>query len=267
MTKRMLDGTYAPGGKFYSTLSSIPFFSLTSQWNYAGIFILLSMLSTSFIAHYSASKFYTELEDATPKRYSRVVSLAFTSAIIFFLSVMFVGYFTFGGSTSSFVLLNYSISDPLASISRFAIGIALLTSYPFAFSGLREGILDFFNVKSQEDREKNFMKYTLVLSSILTSLAIVLKDVGFVVSLSGSTFGCFLMFLVPAFFNIAHAKKLLKENSSCSASSCTPSTCTSKESNGKLIFKIFLNSLMGIFGIVLSVIGVSVNVLKQIGKL
>ena len=41
---------------------------------------------------------------------------------------------------------------------------------------------------------------------MVTLLALVLKDVGFVVSISGAMFGCLLMFIVPAIMTISNIK-------------------------------------------------------------
>ena len=51
---------------------------------------------------------------------------------------------------------------------------------------------------------------TIGLLALLTALAMVLKDVGFVVSVSGAGFGAALMFVVPAIMNICNLKALAK---------------------------------------------------------
>jgi len=43
-------------------------------------------------------------------------------------------------------LNNYAASDSLATLARLAIGGAIITSYPFAFSAFRDGILDLAKV-------------------------------------------------------------------------------------------------------------------------
>ena len=54
-----------------------------------------------------------------------------------------------------FILNNYAATDFLATLARLAIGGAILTSYPFAFSALRDGIQDFAN---QSGKKSNFVK-------------------------------------------------------------------------------------------------------------
>merc|ERR1719401_758050 len=41
------------------------------------VFILVSMLSTAYMAHFNAPKFFTELKDNTIKRYNTVVGTSF----------------------------------------------------------------------------------------------------------------------------------------------------------------------------------------------
>ena len=96
---------------------------------------------------------------------------------------MSVGFLTFGGSSLGFVLNNYSGKDLLATVARLAIGIALITGYPFTFSALRDGIMDIMNKKDKE-RDNAFVPVTLIGLTLLTSLALVLKDVCILLYLS-----------------------------------------------------------------------------------
>ena len=50
-------------GKFHSQIAENLQPSFNIGGNPVGIFVLLSMLSTSFVAHYNAPKFYSELKD------------------------------------------------------------------------------------------------------------------------------------------------------------------------------------------------------------
>ena len=59
---------------------------------------------------------------------------------------------------------------------------------------------------SGRDREAAAGPITVGVLSVVTLLALVLKDVGFVVSISGAMFGCLLMFIVPAIMTISNIK-------------------------------------------------------------
>ena len=85
MVLRALDGTYAPGGRFFTSLAA------ASQPRFGGptkplnVCILVSLLATSFLAHFNAPTMYNQLaapEDGSPKlrRFNRVVAGGFGRA-------------------------------------------------------------------------------------------------------------------------------------------------------------------------------------------
>lgn len=84
--------------------------------------MLVSMISTAYVAHYNAPKFMAELQKPTMPRYNRVVSAAFAFAIMMYIGIMWIGFLTFGGNSTGFVLNNYSNDDVLATVARIAIG-------------------------------------------------------------------------------------------------------------------------------------------------
>jgi len=165
---------------------------------------------------------------------------------------MSLGFLTFGGSTAGFVLNNYSGSDNLVTFARLAIGLALLTGYPFTFSALRDGILDLQKV-SGEARAKSFQPLTIGLLTLITTIALVLKDVGFVVSVSGALFGSALMFVVPAVMNINNLK--------------TIATKAKTQLTGSNKLEIAFNWGMVVMGIIMGALGVIISTLKQLGKM
>eukprot|EP01041_Mallomonas_annulata_P008120 gene8120-16664_t len=255
MTIRFLDGSYAPGGKFFQLIAPTLRQSFGSRGPWAIdhlIFVLVSMLSTAYIAHYNAPSFYSELKDATMPRFNKVVTGAFGFSILTYLLVMAVGFLTFGGNVAGFCLNNYAGSDVLATAARVAIGGAIVTGFPFTFSALRDGIFDLLN-KSTESRKSLFKPFTVGLLAVITSLSLVLKDVGFVVSLSGAMFGSILMFIVPALMNIRNTKDQAK------AAGKELSTATKVE--------LGVNYGMVGMGVLMTVLGVSVSVLRELGKL
>ena len=255
MAIRYMDGSYRAGGEFFKDLAFAPSFSKRAGgYSIASFnsFVLLSMLSTAFVAHYNAPKFMTELKDPTMARYNQVVNGGFIASIVLFIFIMSVGFMTFGGASQGFVLNNYSNKDPLATVARFAIGLALITGFPFTYSALRDGVLDLAKLKDKA-REKAFVPVTIGGLSLITALALVLKDVGFVVSISGAMFGCAVMFIIPAVMNIANINNGLKR------------TGKAITSGSKL--EVAGNYGMMVTGIAMAIIGVTVSVLKEMGKI
>ena len=214
MTMRFLKGNYSPGGALFSMIapSARPVFDKRSGNFFSKkTFKLLSMLGTSYIAHFNAPKFYSELENPTISRYNIVVYSAFMIAMFFFSLIMSVGFSTFGGNCMGLILNNYASSDMGASFARLAIGGAILTSYPFAFSALVDGLLDLRQVYG-ENRSKLVRPYTIGLLALVTTLALFFKDVGFVNGLSGALFGCLLLMVLPAVMNINNMNKKFGTN-------------------------------------------------------
>merc|ERR1719311_250751 len=95
---RLFDGSYALGGKFHTAIDATlrPSFAAAGAakplFN-PGMFVLLSMLSSAFLAHYNAPKQYEELappEDGKSKlpRFNLVCAAAFGAAALLMGSIM-----------------------------------------------------------------------------------------------------------------------------------------------------------------------------------
>lgn len=130
MSLRALDKSYQIGGVFHSAIgeSLRPRFTPASGLNLS-IFVLLSMLSTTFMAHYNAPKFFNELSPAEGGaksggsegklgRFNTAAFSAFGLAGVLCATIMTAGFLTFGASANGLILNNYATSDPLAFIAR-----------------------------------------------------------------------------------------------------------------------------------------------------
>ena len=133
MTVRYIGGGYKlPAGKF---LSGVPA-SLQPSFGTIGArgvfspssFILISMLSTAYMAHFNAPKFYKELKNNTIPRYNTVVGTSFALSIAIFISLTAMGFLTFGSASSGLILSNYSVADRLMGLSRIAVAISIVFS-------------------------------------------------------------------------------------------------------------------------------------------
>ena len=124
---RYFEGSYKlPDGKFLQYIDAQPSFGdKLSIWN-PNVFLLLSMLSSSLMAHYNADKFYLELRNNTIPRYNAVVVSSFGISIVFFIAFAVLGFLTFGASSDGLVLNNYATQDNLISISRLAVAASIL---------------------------------------------------------------------------------------------------------------------------------------------
>lgn len=105
-----------------------------------------------------------------------------------------MGFLTFGSSASGLILNNYSNRDTLMSVSRIAVAISLVFSYPLAFVGLRDGVTDLLKLKPSP-KGQNFL--TVALISLVTFAALVIPDVSFVLAFGGATLGNALIYVFP----------------------------------------------------------------------
>jgi amino acid permease len=162
------------------------------------VFILVCLLSTAYMAHFNAPKFYTELKDNTIQRYNTVVGTSFGISILLFGLVGSLGFLTFGVSSSGLILNNYSGKDVLMSLSRIAVAVSIVFSYPLAFAGARDGWLDLLKVPMNKRTDGVLTKTTLAILACVTFAATQLKELAFLMSLAGATLGNALIYVYPA---------------------------------------------------------------------
>jgi amino acid permease len=161
-------------------------------------FILICMLSTAYMAHFNAPKFFIELKDNTIKRYNTVVGTSFSISVFLFALVGSLGFLTFGSASSGLILNNYSGKDALMSLSRIAVAVSIVFSFPLAFVGARDGWLDLLKIPAEKRTDSLLTKTTLAILSGITLIATQLKELAFIMSLAGATLGNALIYVYPA---------------------------------------------------------------------
>jgi amino acid permease len=172
-------------------------------------FVLISMLSTAYMAHYNAPKFYWELKDASLPRFKAVVLLSFGGAMLLMATAALFGFLTFGGASQGLILNNYSTQDTVMTLSRFAVTLSLVFSYPLAFVGVRDGILDLCQVSSAKRSKDAFLNtLTVALLSLITVLALVLNDLRLLMAFGGATWGNCVIYLFPPFMMYQYCRQL-----------------------------------------------------------
>ena len=200
---RYFGGAYAmPSGRFVADLAPHlrPSFGTTGAMGALSSpksLILVSMLSTAYIAHFNAPKFYRELKNNTHERFTTVVASSFGISIAIYAAVSSMAFLTFGGASAGLILNNYSTKDILLSLSRFAVALSLVFSYPLLFVGLRDGVLDLLRVPELERTNALLNRWTFGLVAMITGLALKVTDLTFVASMSGALLGTALIFIFP----------------------------------------------------------------------
>eukprot|EP00522_Entomoneis_paludosa_P015173 CAMPEP_0172459582 /NCGR_PEP_ID=MMETSP1065-20121228/33262_1 /TAXON_ID=265537 /ORGANISM="Amphiprora paludosa, Strain CCMP125" /LENGTH=463 /DNA_ID=CAMNT_0013214319 /DNA_START=214 /DNA_END=1604 /DNA_ORIENTATION=+ len=200
---RYFTGAYGAGGALAAQLTSAasrPSFGTVGAsgvWTPQSL-ILISMLSTAYICHFNAPKFYRELRNNTLPRFHTVVGSSFGIAIAFYSLVTSWSFLTFGAATKPMILSNYATTDALVSVARFAVGLSLIFSYPLLFVGTREGLYDLCQVSlAQRQQPWIHIGSTVGLLGLITAMAVQVTDLTLVASLSGALLGTSLIFIFP----------------------------------------------------------------------
>jgi amino acid permease len=155
-------------------------------------------LLSNLQAHFNAPKFYLELKQNTLPRFNKVVSLGFGISIFLMGFITMVGFLTFGKSCDGLVLNNYAGTDMWMGLSRIAVAVSLVFSYPLAFTGCRDGFLDLAKIPVDKRSAGTLNLVTVILLGVITSAACKLRDVSFVLAFGGATLGNALTYVYPA---------------------------------------------------------------------
>lgn len=112
--------------------------------------------------------------------------------------ITMVGFLTFGKACDGLVLNNYAGGDILMGLSRIAVAVSLIFSYPLAFTGCRDGFLDLAKIPVEKRSNGVLNVMTVALLGVITFCAATLTDVSFVLAFGGATLGNALTYIYPA---------------------------------------------------------------------
>ncbi|KAH8065600.1 hypothetical protein JL721_8153 [Aureococcus anophagefferens] len=230
---RGLDGSYAGDGKMLAALVAegkpTPAFGTGSSPG--GALLLVSMLATSFIAHYNAANFYVELENPTLARYGTVAGLGF--------------------SIAGFILNSFADADALANVAKSLVGVAVAFTYPLLFKGARDGLFELLG-SSDDDKETMRTPVTAALVAVTVLAGVTIRDLGFVVarvssaSFGGAILGSAIIYILPTIIMLAADAKGVMALSPAEKLACRG---------------------VNLMGYVLAVLGGAASILARMGKL
>jgi amino acid permease len=200
MLVRCVDGSYQPGGIFYDDIPADrqPMFGSRNQACSAAILPFICMVFQSWVMHFNSPRFYTELKHASIPRFAQAVGYSFGFAAAIFMTIAAAGFWTFGGTSSGYIVNNYSAKDPIMTVSRLAIALSIILSYPLMFVGFRDGVLDCLEIPPALQTSSNLNLLSVVLLTIVTITAMFVTDLGLINTLAGGTLVIALVFVFPA---------------------------------------------------------------------
>lgn len=142
------------------------------------------------------------------------------------------------------ILNNYSGKDIGATICRLIVTISLIGSYPLFVRGIKSSFVELF-LKGKEVSKKMNKQITNGLLGGITAAALVLKDAGVMVSLTGAIMGSAIIYSFPSFIYLKLTKRLIAEGKM-------------KKSFGVSLERAF-NKLLLVSGGVLAILGTAVT--------
>jgi len=244
MAWRKLEGSYAPGGTFYTQIpkGSVPKFG--TRFEGIKTLILMATLNTAFQAHYDAPKFFDLMEPRSMEQFNKLVFPAFLAAGLVSCAAMSAGFLTFGGASDGLILNSYAASDKLAVFGRLGIGCSILFGYPLCFNGFRTGLLAATGNSNASQTTKDLIAVSVLLFS--TSVAMVLRDLGFMASFAGAVLGSCIIYIFPALMHIAATKKAVEADKQLPMKQQQGLTYTSRYHMSRAL--VVLGAVLGVLG-------------------
>jgi amino acid permease len=196
---RYYDGSYQPGGKFYSDLPVDQRPDYGHDYHPWSTLVLpyVCMVYESWVMHYNTPRFYMELQNASIFRFTLAVSYSFVFSALVFIAITCFGFLTFGSNTSSYILNNYSPHDSVMNASRVTIAISVLTTYAMAFISFRDGVMDCLDRPSAQQSSQTLDRVTVLLLSIMTVIAMFVTDLGLINAVAGGTGATAICCVIP----------------------------------------------------------------------
>jgi len=209
MALRYFDGSYFPGGQYYDTPRPIGTSALNSKNLFkvsSGTSLVLCAFSLAYIGHFQAPKYYHQLRNRSVRRFNLATIGGFSIASLVFLAAMAFGYLTFGHHADGMILNNYSTEDPLATVARVGVLIAVAFGFPLVFTTMRDSVVQGLRLDGQ--RPETWFGVTLGLLLPILLIGISVRDLGLVNELIGAIFGSLISLIFPGLLLLLTYRKL-----------------------------------------------------------
>jgi amino acid permease len=269
--KRLLDGSYASGGKFHSLMSTklqpaaMPGYphghNKHSVLGYVadlppfhaakGVLTLMNMCCVAYACHYNAVKYYMELKDRNLPNLKKVMAAGLGGTFAVFWFMMILGYGTFGSHAQALLLNNYhATQDGMATVARLFTGIAIISGYALMFAGLKAALFSLLKLDKpgvqQRDTKQNTISGILLAGIAIAACFVTEHELATVIGIVGSVCGSVVIYMFPAFVN----NSLLQLKDKKGQPLAQPFF------QGEAIF----NKLMVVFGAIFAVLGTWISI-------
>ena len=111
-----------------------------------------------------------ELKGRTVRKFGTVVGCGVLATAAVFVTIMLLGYATFGSNAQTLLLNNYHSTDAMANAARALTGLAIVSGYPLMFAGLKFSLHSLLGTVTVTNQSQNAA--TAVNVSVLALLAV-----------------------------------------------------------------------------------------------
>ena len=188
-----------------------PSFGKTGLRGAKSLLVHSSMTATAFLVHMASPEFFQTLKDNTLSRFAKLSLFGFGGTALISVFMMSIGFLTFGGACKGMILNNYSTLDAGATLCRLLMGVSLLGSYAFLSNAMKKAYYQIFYKKGKDITDKIDSRTTRLLVGMLTALALLIHDAGFVVSVTGAVLGSALIYMIPSFIYLKSTKRRMDD--------------------------------------------------------
>jgi len=201
---RLKQGAYAAGGTYALAVAPTlrPVFgAVGAKPLFPSSLVLISMVATAYMAHFSAPQFYNNMAGKSIAKFNVMTAISFSIIAAVTVAMTSWGFLTFGGATSGLILNNYATADVGATLSRLLMGFAIFGAYPICFSAARDALFEL-----QPAWANARAAFTRRMHVLVTAAGLCISDVGFVVSFVGGVLGSAIIYIFPALLFLATSK-------------------------------------------------------------
>ncbi|KAL7551111.1 hypothetical protein ACHAWF_014311 [Thalassiosira exigua] len=189
-----------------------PSFGVAGLRGLKSLLVMSSMTATAYLVHVAGPEFYQTLRRPTPKRFGKLSAIGFGGTALISACIMSVGFLTFGGASKGMILNNYSTLDGGATLCRLLMAVSLLGSYAFMSNAMKKAYYGIFR-RGREITDEVHYRTTRWSVGILTALALLVDDAGFVVSATGAVLGSCLIYMIPSYMFLKSTKRRVEDGS------------------------------------------------------
>eukprot|EP01084_Bolivina_argentea_P304649 526183_1 len=179
----------------------IAFKDFKSTSDITAFFKAIPIYFFAFGSHPLAFAITNELINSTNSRLNIVILLSFIATTILYIIISLLAYFTFGENVNSNILTNYPQNQVLVSLIRIWVSLAVAFSYPVVFTPGRHSLSTLiWRKNATQITTQKFYGVTICMMIITFTIAMIVDDLGIVLSVIGSTGSAVSIMILPGLF-------------------------------------------------------------------